>query len=285
MNERNRWKDFKWTSACFVRLIELVQQKTCSLPAHSSVLTPGAPSHHALHSTQWEAPSLSTLLKPVQIGRNGMTEYLCPTYSNAAHTMYRGKDTQDWWQKTAHFGERQGKKKIGLRASSDSASGCPWQTSGQDPPGWSKQRGALRRFIWMDDNFCTAHLLLLLSPQRAHVTALKAKLLDNDIEGLFSSCIHFILGQVWGHMEVHISYIYICLCVWRERETESLHTNISWVCMEPSGRWVFCILWTEQGREEIELLESFGCDSIWKKDRQGCYVFFEVCCRLEGHFL
>lgn len=42
------------------------------------------------------------------------------------------RHTEAMKQKTAHFGGG-----TGLRASSESASGCPWQTSRPHPPGWS----------------------------------------------------------------------------------------------------------------------------------------------------
>lgn len=55
-----------------------------------------------------------------------MTDNLCPTCSYTAPTPYRGKThTTDDTEDSTTSG------KPGLRASSESASGCPWQTSGQ----------------------------------------------------------------------------------------------------------------------------------------------------------
>lgn len=94
--------------------------------------------HHPIkHSTALNERHLHFPLcwNQVQIGRNGMTEYLCPTCSNAAHKMYIGKDTQPDDRRQPIFGRDSKKTKIRLKASSDSASGRPWQTSGKILPG------------------------------------------------------------------------------------------------------------------------------------------------------
>lgn len=104
------------------------------------------------------------------------------------HAHHIGEKKQDWWHR-----RQPTLGKTGLRASSESASGCPWQTSGPDPPGWSKQCGALRRFIWMVDNFCTAHPGGWC-PLREHMPLpLKQACLTVTLWGGFLSCVYFIL--------------------------------------------------------------------------------------------
>lgn len=126
-------------------------------------LTPGAPSHFFPPPSSWARACraqagaerrfhFSLCLNRVQICRKCTTDYLWPICgcTTRAFTSY----TQRSHRRQPSFRKKK-KKKTGLRASSKSASGCPWRTSRLDPPGWSKQGGAPRRFIWMVDNFCT----------------------------------------------------------------------------------------------------------------------------------
>lgn len=103
------------------------------------------------HGSQWEAFPLYALFKPSPERWKNTWQRISGLLAATQHAHNIGEDTQ-MTQKTTHFG-----KKTGLRASCESTSDCPWQTSGPDPPGWSKQHGALRRFIWMVDSLCTTH--------------------------------------------------------------------------------------------------------------------------------
>lgn len=121
-----------------------------------------------------------------------MTDNLCPTCSSAACTPYwekahRSDDTEDspLWRGNRAEGQFWiclWLSLTNLQATSSWVVLAAWGSEKIYLDGWQILHRSSR---------------LPVSPQRAHVTALKAKLLDNDIVGLFL-CIHFIFKHFYN---------------------------------------------------------------------------------------
>lgn len=143
-----------WTAVAskLLQRAGILQDSSCCTSVQFSSSAPGAPSYPTpLLSVGGTGKSFQFTLRLNQSpDRKTHDRHPCPTCSSSARTPYRGKQTELMAQKTTHFGENraEGQFRICLWLSLTN----PWP----DPPGWSKQCGALRRFIWMVDKSCTA---------------------------------------------------------------------------------------------------------------------------------
>ena len=143
-------------------------------------------------------------LNRTQKGGKCMTDNLCPicSYNTWARTSHTGREREP--QQTTQFCKKNNKKRKNRAEGQFQI--CLWLslTNLQARSSWVVKAEK----IYLDGWQLVQHSSgLPVSPQRAHVTALKATLSDNDIAGLVLSGIHFILEQFGG------SAVWICTFV------------------------------------------------------------------------